>query len=100
MAFDLNFLNLFDQDTVTGLYTVVNPSNRVINFATFNPAAPAPRRFPDNGPIFVNAYTSGALLPDINAFLDRDPSNRDARYGQPFLYQSPREVRFGFRLLF
>ena len=97
---DLNFINFFDQDTVTGLYTVMNPSNRVINFATFNAPAPAPPRFTNNGPAFVNAYTSGALLTDLNNWLDADPTRRDARYGQPFLYQGPREIRFGFRFLF
>lgn len=97
---DLNFLNLFDQATVTGLYTVMNPNNRVINFATFNPPSPAPPRFTNNGPEFVNAYTSGALLNDLNTWLNASPDRRDGRYGQPFLYQSPREVRFGFRFLF
>ena len=100
MVFDLNMLNLWDQKTVTGLYTTMNPSNRVINFSTFNPPAPAPPRFTNNGPAFVNAYTSGSLLNDLNAWLDASPDRRDARYGQPFLYQPPREVRFGFRVLF
>ena len=33
MAFDLNFLNLFDQATVTGIYTTMNPSTAPVNAA-------------------------------------------------------------------
>jgi hypothetical protein len=101
LALDLNLLNLFDQATVTGLYTVMNPSNRVINFATFNPPNfPGPPRFANNGPAFVNAYTSGALQADLETYLNGAADRRDLRYGKPFLYQSPREVRFGVRVLF
>ena len=101
VAFDLNLLNLFDQATVTGLYTTMNPSNRVINFATFNPPNfPGPPRFTNNGPAFVNAYTSGALANDLQTYLDGAADRRDLRYGRPFLFQSPREVRFGVRVLF
>lgn len=101
LAFDLNLLNLFDEENVTGLYTTMNPSSRVINFGTFNPPNfPGPPRFSNNGPTFVNAYTSGALLNDLATYLNGAPDRRDARYRLPFLFQSPREVRFGARLLF
>ena len=33
MAFDVNFLNLFDQATVTGIYTTLNPSTAPVNAA-------------------------------------------------------------------
>lgn len=105
LAFDLNILNLWDQATVTGLYTTKNASNRVISFSTFN--ATTNSRFSNNGPAFVNALTSGSLLPDIETFIRGQGVNStsdlqvaDHRYGKPFLYQGPREVRFGFRLLF
>jgi hypothetical protein len=94
---DLNFLNLFDQDTVTGVYTVYNPSNVVIGGTTPGLG------FPNNGIAFTNAYTSGALLGPINTFLAGDATNlnrKDARYGQPLTFQSPRTVRFGFRFIF
>ncbi len=91
---DLNFLNLFNQDTVTNLYVVRNPSNVVLTGLTFN--YPIPR----NGPAFVNDFLSGALLTPINNYLNASPDRLDARYGQPFTFQAPRSVRFGFRLLF
>ena len=94
---DLNFLNLFNQDAVTNLFVIQNVNTSVISGATFN--FPIPR----NAAPFVNAYTSGSLLTPINNFLNGDATNlnrRDARYGQPFTFQSPRTIRFGFRFIF
>ena len=92
IAADLNILNLFNQDTVTGLFTSIGTPQGVINGATFG--------FPNNGAQFVNALNSGALLDQINAYLNGSPNRKDSRYGQPDTFQSPRAVRFGFRLLF
>jgi hypothetical protein len=95
VAVDLNFLNLFDQRTVTNLYVIRNLSTSVLNGPTLG--------FADNTAAFMNAYTSGALLAPINTFLNGSATvldRKDARYGQPNTYQSPRGVRFGFRLLF
>ena len=97
LAGDLNILNLFDQDTVTNLFVVQNLSTSVIN-RTINTAA-----YPNNGIAFTNDYTAGALLGPINTFLNGDATHldrRDARYKQPFTFQAPRGVRFGFRFLF
>jgi hypothetical protein len=94
LAGDLNFLNLFDQAAVTGLHVVRNLNTSVISGATFN--YPVPR----NGAPFVNDYTAGALLTPINNYLAALPERKDARYGQPNTFQSPRVVRFGFRFLF
>lgn len=97
LAGDLSVLNLFDQDTVTNLFVVKNLSSSVITGGTFGYPTPA------NGAAFVNAYTSGSLLAPINNFLDGTPTNldrKDARYGQPNTFQSPRSIRFGFRVLF
>jgi hypothetical protein len=98
---DLNFLNLFDQDTVTGLFVVRNLNSSVISGATQAPGLTFP--VPRNAAPFVNAYTSGSLLTPINNYLAGDATNldrADARYGQPNMFQTPRLVRFGFRLLF
>lgn len=95
VAGDLNILNLFDQSTVTGVYTIRNLNTSVITGPVL--------QFPNNGIAFTNAYTSGALLNQINTYLAGTPTilNRlDARYGQPNTFQGPRTVRFGFRLLF
>lgn len=94
---DLNFLNLFDQDTVTNVFVVRNLNTSVITGPVLGLG------FPNNGIAFTNAYTSGALLAPINTYLSGNATtlNRtDARYGQPNTFQVPRSVRFGFRLLF
>ena len=97
IAGDVNFLNLFDQDTVTNVFVVKNASTAVVTGPILNLG------FPNNGIAFTNAYTAGNLLAPINAFIEGNATNlnrKDARYGQPNTYQSPRGVRFGFRLLF
>jgi hypothetical protein len=97
LAGDLNFLNLFDQDTVTNVFVVKNLSSSVITGPVLNMG------FPNNGIAFTNAYTSGALLAPINTYLEGNATNlnrKDARYGLPNSFQSPRSVRFGIRFLF
>lgn len=92
---DFNVLNLFNQDTVTNYYTVRNLSTSVITGPVLG--------FPNNGIAFTNAFTSGSLQNAIETYFAGTPTvlNRlDARYGQPFTFQSPRSVRFGFRLIF
>ncbi|MGD9564262.1 MAG: carboxypeptidase regulatory-like domain-containing protein [Pyrinomonadaceae bacterium] len=97
IAADLNFINLWDQDTVTGVYPTMNTSTSRPNDAAM---------FPSNTPgeraqLYANGYTSGALLQPILDRFNADPTNRlDQRYGMPQLFQSPRAVRFGFRFLF
>jgi hypothetical protein len=90
MAFDLNFLNLFDQATVTGIYTTMNPSSAPVNAAALGVSNVA----------YANGYTGGTLLPAILARIASQPDRSDIRYKQPFLYQQPRVVRFGMRFLF
>lgn len=90
MAFDLNFLNLFDQATVTGIYTTVNPSTAPVNAAALGLSQVA----------YANGLTDGSLLDRIVARVASQPDRSDIRYRQPFLYQVPRTVRFGFRILF
>lgn len=87
---DLNFLNLFDQATVTGIYTTLNPSTAPANAAAFGLTQVA----------YANAYTGGTLLDPILARIASQPDRSDLRYKQPFLYQTPRAVRFGFRFIF
>lgn len=95
LAGDLNFLNLFDQDTVTGLFTSISTTQSVITGPTFG--------FPDNAAGFTNALNSGALLDRIRTYLNGTATvlnRKDSQYGQPNAFQNPRSVRFGFRLLF
>lgn len=90
MAFDLNFLNMFDQATVTGVYPTLNTTTGRPNDAGLGLTAVQ----------YANGYTSGALLQTILTRIAASPDRPDIRYKQPQLYQSPRTVRFGFRLLF
>jgi len=90
MAFDLNFLNLFDQATVTGIYTTMNPSSAPVNAAALGLSQVA----------YANGLTGGTQLDRILARIASQPDRSDIRYKMPFLYQSPRTVRFGFRFLF
>lgn len=94
MAFDFNVLNLLDQDTITGYYPTIN--------ASAGGGANAANLAGGNQANYVNGWTSGTLLPAINAFINNPnrPDRLDNRYGQPQIYQGPRSVRFGFRLLF
>jgi len=97
VAVDLNILNLWDQDAMTGVYPTMNTTTGRPNDAAMFPAATAGER----ARLYANGYTSGALLQPILNHLNADPANRlDRRYGLPQLFQGPRIVRFGFRLLF
>ena len=97
LAADLNILNLWDQDAVTGVYPTLNTSSGRPDAATMFASSPSASR----QRLYANAYTSGALLQPILAHLNADSVNRlDKRYGLPQLFQGPRAVRFGFRLLF
>ncbi len=91
MAFDVNVLNLLDQDTVTGVYPTLNT----------NTSRPSAGGLGLSDRDYANGYTSGALLQTILTRIAADPTNRaDARYNQPQLFQGPRTVRFGMRFLF
>lgn len=104
IAGDLNILNLFNQKTVTGIYPVQNLSTSVITATNLrNYATSVGQTVPFttlNDSTFVNPYVNGQLLTLINSYLSSNPAFKDARYGKPYLYQQPRGVRFGFRLLF
>ncbi|HEV7746810.1 MAG TPA: TonB-dependent receptor [Pyrinomonadaceae bacterium] len=91
-AFDLNFLNLFNQATVTGVYTTMNPSTAQVNGPALG--------FPNTTTGYANGYTAGTLLQPILDRIASAPDRSDIRYKMPFLYQSPRTVRFGVRFLF
>ncbi len=99
-AFDFNVLNLLDQDTVTGIYPTMNtatnrPNADIMFGGGTNPLNPL--RFQ----LYANAYTSGNLLqPILNHIAANATTQPDARYKLPQLFQGPRVIRFGFRLLF
>jgi hypothetical protein len=113
---EMDILNLFNENNELGRYTLINPNtfaledpvNGLVTQAEINafraqyptstgtgtsPQAAAAalrlaqQRFQKNG--------APELLKNINAAADRDE-----RFNQPNSFQAPREVRFGFRLLF
>jgi hypothetical protein len=90
IAFDMNFLNLFDQRTVTGVYTTRNPSTAPVNAAALGLSQVN----------YANGLTGGTLLPAILARINSQADRSDIRYGSPHLFQSPRVVRLGVRFLF
>lgn len=91
-AFDINMLNLWDQKTVTAIYTVMNPSTAPVNGPALG--------FPNTTTGYSNGYADGSLLNPILARIASRGDRNDIRYKMPYLYQSPRTVRFGVRLLF
>jgi len=99
MAIDVNVTNLLNQDTVTGVYPTMNTNTNRPNADLMfggNTTPLNPLRFQ----LYANAYTSGTLLQPILNHIAANASQQDARYGLPQLFQGPRSVRFGFRLLF
>lgn len=96
MAFDLNFLNLWDQKTVTGVYTTLNPSSAPVNAA----AVGAQLGTTVSNVQYANGYTDGSYYNTILARINSQADRKDVRYGMPIVYQTPRNIRFGFRLLF
>jgi hypothetical protein len=91
LAGDLNILNLFDEANVLQLSTL--RTTGTLSAGTFG-LDPVPG---------INAYTTGALRQQIETYLAGTPTVRNrttAAYGQPSVFQGPRSVRFGFRLLF
>jgi hypothetical protein len=95
-AVDFNVLNLWDQDTMTGVYPTMNTTTGRPNDASMCPTVPAAQR-----PVcYANGYTTGMLLQPILSWIAASPDRPDIRYKMPQLFQSPRVVRFGFRLMF
>ena len=88
MALDVNVSNLFDQDTMTSVWTTMNQG------AVYGSALGITNRE------YNIRYQNGEILEDILDFINARPDRLDARYKQPFTFQGSRTVRFGFRLLF
>lgn len=88
---DLNILNLLDQEKVLGVQNVL--TGVTLSPATFGLTEVAG----------ANAFATGALQSQINTYLQGTATalNRTrSDFNQPNLFQAPRSVRFGFRLLF
>jgi hypothetical protein len=105
---DVNILNLLDEENVVTLQNII--TNGQIALTGVNAVAP---QFCNGGTgalctsydkaALINAYNRGELLGAINTYLQGTPTilNRTrSDYGLPNRFQAPRQVRFGFRLIF
>jgi hypothetical protein len=95
MAVDVNVSNLLDQDTVTNIWTQLNIGQ--VYGAALTLADPT---HPLTNREFNIGYQNGTLLPRIQSWINASIDRQEKRYKQPLTFQSPRSVRFGFRLLF
>jgi hypothetical protein len=98
---ELDLLNLFNENNELARFTLIDPTvynlqdpaNGLVTTqeaSTLSGSALlrlAQQRFQKNG-------APGILAQATNA------ANRDPRYNKPILFQSPRELRFGFRLIY
>ncbi|HEV2800744.1 MAG TPA: carboxypeptidase regulatory-like domain-containing protein [Pyrinomonadaceae bacterium] len=89
MVFDVDVLNLFNENNILGLSQLINAR---LDFAGETPG--------DTDTDIVNAFIRGEVLPIVQETFKDDPSLVDANYRQPNNFQTGRSVRFGFRLLF
>ena len=93
LKLDMNVLNLFNQNTVTSVWTQISPDS--LTASTFG--------ITGGGLAELNTFRAifaGGLTNQIVAGLANGTIARDARYNQPLTRQLPREVRFGFRFVF
>lgn len=103
---DLNILNLLNQANVLTLSTTL--TNGQIALTGANALAPqfctGGATCPNyNKPALINAYKRGELLGAINTYLQGTSTilnRKTSVYGQANRFQDPRQIRFGFRLLF
>jgi hypothetical protein len=91
VAFDLNFLNLWDQKALTGIYPTLNPSTAPVNAAAIAGGSQV---------AYANGLTDGSLYNAIIARINSQADRSDIRYKMPQIYQQPRAFRFGVRFLF
>lgn len=93
-AFDVNFLNLWDQATLTAIYPTLNPSTARVDAAALGLTGPTAQVQ------YANGYTGGTLKSAILARIASQADRSDIRYKMPQTFQSPRAVRFGMRFMF
>ncbi len=91
LAFDVDFLNLFNEQNVISLNETISPLNISFGPDDLNLTTDTNRAIQ----IFQTEATNARILPFLTA-----GTNSNLLYTQPSAYQNPRSVRFGFRLLF
>ena len=95
LKFDVNVLNLFNENNVTSVWTVISPDD--IAGEDLGITAPA------GGSVELETFRAvfnGGIANLVQAGLDAGTLNTDARFNQPLTRQIPRQIRFGFRFVF
>jgi hypothetical protein len=104
---EVDFLNLFDERNELDRYTLINTVNYDPTDPAFGLVTPAQVAQFNAGTIDFRQLTilssrqyqqNGA--PGIIADINSNTAAKSPQFNQPTTFQSPREVRFGFRLLF
>jgi hypothetical protein len=90
LMFDMNVLNLFNQATVTDLFTNISPANLTAsNFGVTGGESGA-----------IQAVFNGGLTSKTTNLINTSKITSDARYKAAQSYQAPREIRFGLGFRF
>lgn len=95
LEMDVNFLNLFDQETVTGYQNTA--SN--ISLGSFS-ATQGYGCASGDYPCLLNKFNAGTLSSQINTNLNTIINAKRADYGFASGYQGARNIRFGFKFTF
>ena len=98
LKFEVNALNVFNENNVTSVFQLISPDSLTGTTFGFTNAATAETDT-------IRAIFAGGLTDQIVAGFDRpvgDPRRiaRDVRYGLPRTFQTPRQIRFGFKFFF
>jgi len=97
MVAEFDIINLLNESNILGHQTQISSTNVVGANIGFTQGGAAAREVAT-----INAIFNGGIESRLLTFFN-DPANpqrRSGTYNLPNLYQGPREVRFGFRLLF
>ena len=92
MSFDFDVLNAFNEANVITQFDTI--STRGITGANVGGTGTGAALNVSATRIFQSRSTNNLITPLVSG------ADRDLRFGQPSAYQGPRNVRFGFRLLF
>jgi hypothetical protein len=113
LALDVNVQNLFDQKNVTDIFNVLAVGSLAGQQSGFNLFTNCPGGVCDELNA-IRAIFNGGIRDQVLNLIDNqvqigtdgngnpvfETITRDARFGQPLSYQTPRGIRFGFRFSF
>ncbi|HEX8564091.1 MAG TPA: TonB-dependent receptor [Pyrinomonadaceae bacterium] len=103
LAFDVNVLNAFNNNTVLSYNTSRYSQNNTVGFSDIDPTYDPSSTNPviSNPVRALNILLNGGFNPaKVDALLATPQNQKFVRYGEASGYQAARNVRFGFRLFF